>query len=104
MKIDNKVTPRVAGDVAGDLQGPRASPARATDTGPQEGTEVRISTLAEQLQAIQGQLASGEVVDAQRVAEIRQAIAQGKFQINPDAIADKLIESVRELLQGQRTA
>lgn len=42
------------------------------------------------------------VHDADRVAEIRQAIAEGRFQINPERIADGLIESVRDMLAGRR--
>lgn len=42
------------------------------------------------------------VYDADRVAEIRQAIAEGRFQINPERIADGLIESVRDMLSGRR--
>lgn len=51
-------------------------------------------------------LASGSEapLDAARVQQIRQAIAEGRFQINPEAIADRLIESARELVDGQRQA
>ena len=38
--------------------------------------------------------------DSQRVAEIRQAIAEGRFQVNPGKIADKLLSEVRALLRG----
>jgi len=36
--------------------------------------------------------------DSQRVTEIRQAIAEGRFQINTDKIADRLIGDVRDFL------
>jgi negative regulator of flagellin synthesis FlgM len=36
--------------------------------------------------------------DAEKVARIAQAIKDGKFQINPEAIADKLIANAQELL------
>jgi negative regulator of flagellin synthesis FlgM len=36
--------------------------------------------------------------DAQKVEKIAQAIRDGKFQINPEAIADKLIDNAKELL------
>jgi negative regulator of flagellin synthesis FlgM len=38
----------------------------------------------------------------QKVAEIRQAISEGRFQINPERIADGLISSVREMLDQNR--
>jgi negative regulator of flagellin synthesis FlgM len=41
-------------------------------------------------------------MDAERVAEIRQAIAQGSFKIDPGKIADGLIESVRQMLAAQK--
>lgn len=42
--------------------------------------------------------------DSQRVAEIRQAVAEGRFQINAEKIADTLIQSVGELLAKDRPA
>ncbi|MGC3874858.1 flagellar biosynthesis anti-sigma factor FlgM [Halomonas sp. GXIMD04776] len=37
-------------------------------------------------------------VDTARVAEIRQAISEGRLDIRPERIADGLIDSVRDLL------
>ncbi|AOX99279.1 flagellar biosynthesis anti-sigma factor FlgM [Jeongeupia sp. USM3] len=42
--------------------------------------------------------AAGAPFDAERVASLRQAIAEGRFSVRADAIADKLIDSVKELL------
>jgi negative regulator of flagellin synthesis FlgM len=36
--------------------------------------------------------------DAHKVANISQAIREGHFKVNPEAIADKLIENASELL------
>lgn len=38
--------------------------------------------------------------DAEKVARIAQAIRDGKFEINADKIADKLIANATELLVG----
>ena len=60
---------------------------------------VDISSLSAHLQEV----GAGESpVDGQRVAEIRQAIAEGRFQINPERIADGLLASVREMLAAKR--
>jgi negative regulator of flagellin synthesis FlgM len=40
--------------------------------------------------------------NSEKVAEIRQAISEGRFQINPELIADGLISSVREMLDQKR--
>lgn len=104
MKIDGKLTTPIAGDVPSDLRtGKPATPAK-DDAGQGASVNVQLSSLAEQLRAIQARLASGEVVDAAKVAEIRQAIAEGRFQVNPDAIAERLLQTVRELLEGYRKA
>jgi negative regulator of flagellin synthesis FlgM len=46
-------------------------------------------------------MASTPVVDRARVDEIRQAISEGRFKVDAGRIADGLIESVRQLLDGQ---
>jgi negative regulator of flagellin synthesis FlgM len=38
--------------------------------------------------------------DAEKVARIAQAIRDGKFKVNAEAIADKLIANAKELLAG----
>lgn len=37
-------------------------------------------------------------VDVAKVEAIKDAIREGRFQVNAEAVADKLIESVRELV------
>ncbi|WP_148716286.1 flagellar biosynthesis anti-sigma factor FlgM [Chitinolyticbacter meiyuanensis] len=55
------------------------------------------------LNPLAAQMGQGEegvsTFDAARVESIRQAIAEGRFQVRPQAIADKLIASVEELLR-----
>lgn len=56
---------------------------------------VDISSLSARLQEVG---AGDAPVDSQRVAEIKQAISEGRFQINPERIADGLLSSVRDML------
>ena len=100
MKIDNTGKP-VANQPARPSEATRAnaaskaysSTARSTDS-----ATVNITPVASQLNAIENQLKTAPAVDTERVAEIRQAIKEGRFSINPEAIADKLVASVKELL------
>lgn len=39
--------------------------------------------------------------DAARVAEIRESISAGRYQVNPAKIADGLLASVRDLLNSK---
>ncbi|MDR1647188.1 MAG: flagellar biosynthesis anti-sigma factor FlgM [Zoogloeaceae bacterium] len=42
--------------------------------------------------------------DDARVAEIKAAIAEGRFRINPETIADSIIRTAQELIEAQRKA
>ncbi len=61
-------------------------------------TEVHLSELAGQLQSP----GEASTFDAARVSEIKQAIAEGRFTINSEAIADRLIASASELVASSR--
>ena len=90
MKIDNAYKPNLA-PVAN-----RSAP--AANASAQPGSEaVSLSSLASTLQG-------GEKppVNAARIQEIKDAIAQGRFKINPEAIADSLIETARSLTDKQQ--
>jgi negative regulator of flagellin synthesis FlgM len=72
----------------------------ATRASTKDSEDVRLSSVASQLAASE----SEAPFDAGRVAEIKQAIAEGRFSINPGAIADRLIASAKELVGPQGNA
>lgn len=73
----------------------RATVAPQQKAGPGASERVDISSVSASLQEV----GAGEApVNAQKVAEIKQAIAEGRFQINPERIADGLLNSVRDML------
>lgn len=76
---------------------PKASP-KAPDT-TTRSESVSLSTLASTLQSNER-----PTVNTARVQEIKEAIAQGRFKINPEAIADSLLETARNLVNSQRKA
>lgn len=55
--------------------------------------------LSPQLQNIEKSFTNGEVFNAARVEEIKRAISEGQFIVNPDKVADRLLETVRDLIQ-----
>ena len=67
---------------------------------PQGEDDVKLSGLAAQLRTSDDSTS----FDAARVAEIKQAIVDGRFSINAGAIADRLFASARELVDAKRRA
>ena len=57
--------------------------------------------LSSQLQGLEGTVANSSVFDANKVEEIKAAIAGGQFQVNPEKVANGLINNVTDLLQTQ---
>lgn len=60
---------------------------------PQASTQVDLSPEAAALSS-----AADATFDSAKVDHIAQAIRDGKFKVNPEAIADKLIANAGELL------
>lgn len=64
----------------------------------QPSTQVEISEAAQMAALAGGDEGS---FDAAKVARISKAITEGKFTINANAIADKLISNAQELLDAR---
>ena len=62
------------------------------------GTPVTVSKLARSLEPV----SAGEGVDVKKVAAMREAIANGTYKVNADAIADKLLANAQEILSRAR--
>ena len=85
---------RVATTDAGKAAGPTATPTAAAE--PEAGTQIALSSTAATLRS--GNADAAGDFDAAKVNRIAQAIANGSFKVNPEAIADKLIANAQELL------
>jgi negative regulator of flagellin synthesis FlgM len=53
------------------------------------------------MQTAAASLANAPVVNQAQVNEIKQAIASGKFKVNPEVVADRLLDTVRELINNK---
>ncbi len=62
---------------------------------------VDISSLSARMKEVG---AGDTAMNSARVAEIKQAISEGRFQINPEKIADGLLASVRDMLGRAKPA
>lgn len=103
MKIDGNLRSIQSGQVSeGQGRNGKSGSATTAQTGAGSGPRVQLSSLGSQLAGLEASLANVPVVDTQKVEEIKQAISDGRFKVNPDVIADKLLDTVRELIQAQK--
>jgi negative regulator of flagellin synthesis FlgM len=82
-----------------------------TQTRPGQGTEKADSVaqapsdsvhLSKQAQALAGQTAGSGVFDAGKVDEIKAAIAEGTFKVDPEKVANGLLDTVTDLLHSRK--
>ena len=100
MKIENSVSSSPVLNTTGNSV--KASKADVVAAQPSVSSTVQLST---KLQIVEGQASSAGVFDAQKVQDIKAAIAEGRFQINSDVIADGLMATVKDLIRSHsRTA
>jgi negative regulator of flagellin synthesis FlgM len=103
MKIDSSIpssTPVTRVAETSDRQG---TVARAAMPG-SSADSVNITDLSARLNQLEGVLAGVPVVDSAQVQAIKDAISQGRFQVDSEVVADRLLSSVRELLLQRGTA
>lgn len=106
MKIDktsNKPLPNVTQAEART----RPQSARGQETNASaatSSTSVNLGATTVQLRNLTGTTDTGPTVNAAKVAEIKQAISEGRFQVNAGAVADSLIQSVSDLLGAQKVS
>ena len=65
--------------------------------GTRAGSPVRITDQARQLAALERAVQDAPVVNEARVAAVRLAIEEGRYEVVPERIADKLLRMEHEL-------
>ncbi|MBI5438577.1 MAG: flagellar biosynthesis anti-sigma factor FlgM [Nitrosomonadales bacterium] len=103
MKIDkpgNSLPASSAGESTARVSGKDKS-GQASAAKQPAGTNVSLGSTAAHVQSMESSMANTPVVNAAKVAEIRQAISEGRFQVNTSAVADRLIATVRDLIGGK---
>lgn len=76
----------------------KAPTAASTAGGAEPSAKVELSSQANALLGAEGKGNADGTFDAEKVERLAQAIREGKFQVNPEVIADKLIANAQELL------
>lgn len=104
MKIDKtgKPLPPASTGVSGRPHTARPAPAAHSPSGSGADTQVHLGGSSQHLHDMEANAGGAALVNAAKVAEIRQAISEGRFRINSGVVADRLIETVKDLIKAQK--
>ncbi len=97
MNIDIKNLPNASlngSEESSQIRTGRGEPSRSQQrTGSSAGQDtISLTDTAARMRSLENTVASMPVVDSQRVAEIKQAIVEGTYEINPERIAEKMLD------------
>lgn len=105
MKIDKSTMPLPASQI-GELA-PKSSNAKAgganANSATSSETSVHLGTSSVQLRHLEHSIATSSVVDKDKVEAIKKAISEGRFQVNSGVVADRLIDSVKDLISASKS-
>ena len=97
MVIDPNSINSATGSARNRSSAPVANPSpkpvtQAPQVEPQVAENVVISQGAKSLHRLQSAIQQAPDVNVSRVAELKKAIAEGRFEINPDRIAENMLK------------
>lgn len=102
MRISNNAADgKIASTQASELRKPLgAADERSSASVVERRSQSTVSDLAVRLKSLEQQIANQEPFDKKRVEAIRQAIKDGQYKVNPEKIADSIIESAVSFASG----
>jgi negative regulator of flagellin synthesis FlgM len=87
----------------GKARSPQAKTTESTpDNTPASSTSVNLGSTSAQLRSMSSSAANVSPINSSKVAEIKLAISEGRFQVNSGAVADSLIRSVADLISSHK--
>lgn len=102
LKINNSSKPAAPTKVGQASAKPGGGASKSSRAKSSSDDKVEIGSLSSQLQALESSLDNVQVVDTARVEAIKQAISEGRFRVNPDVVADRLLTTVKELVLNHK--
>ena len=102
MKIE-KTTPPLPASQIGETT-PKSTHTRTSGNAASNTSEtsVHLGTSTAQLRKLESSIASTPVVDQAKVEAIKQAISEGRFQVNSATVADQLVASVKDMISNNK--
>jgi negative regulator of flagellin synthesis FlgM len=85
------------GSSTGSVAADKTADAPAASPSAQTGDQVTLTTSGRSMQKLSDAIAQTPVVDAAKVASIKQALSGGTYTIDASRIADKMLQAERGL-------
>ena len=85
------------GTQRGNTQTPTEKTAEQNSAPTRAADHVSLTPTAQQLRHLEQQVAAQPVVDSQKVNSVKESLANGSFEINPERIAEKMMSLERAL-------
>lgn len=102
MKIDDSIKKSTSlGVKSAQTRTEKSAEKASVGTGVDKAASDNV-TLSPKAQALAEQSASTGVFNSDKVSQIKAAIASGTFKVNPEKVADGLIDTVKELISTRK--
>lgn len=98
MKIGSTHNPLNPGSTPRLVAKDGVSAGQAGETAPKD--PVSLSELSRKLTAMESRMHEGGI-DSSRVNAIKTAIRNGEFKVNAEAVAERLLQNVQDMLSGK---
>jgi negative regulator of flagellin synthesis FlgM len=98
MKIDKRITPAGTRSVAGS-QAKKTAGAGKSAGSARAGDRAEIAATTSHLQAAELELTSVDITNTAKVADVKQALEAGTFEVDSEVVADRLIETSKEAIR-----
>jgi negative regulator of flagellin synthesis FlgM len=97
--VSNKISGYAASEPQAPIKGSNSNStvATAAATTAQTGDHVTLTDSARSMQKIEEAVAKAPMVNAAKVASVKQAVQSGTYQIDAGRVADKLLQFERGL-------
>ncbi|GIU36037.1 flagellar biosynthesis anti-sigma factor FlgM [Shewanella schlegeliana] len=95
-QINSHANTRVTTGNGAKTASAQTAPATATPV-PQKSDSVSITAQAQQIQNVQTKMADMPEIDQKKVDEIKAAIAEGRYKIDPEKLATNIASFENEL-------
>jgi negative regulator of flagellin synthesis FlgM len=102
VKIDKRITPTGTRSVTASQTKKTSGAGKSLDAG-KARDRAEIAATTSHLQATELELASVDITNTAKVAEVRQALDAGIFEVDTEVVADRLIETSKEAIRKRPT-